>query len=62
MVAPATDQIAKEFGITNSVLVAMTTSIFVIGYGFGPLLLAPLSEIYGRSLVIQMSNMFYFGK
>ena len=33
MIAPAAAQVAKEFGITSNVLVAMTTSIFVLGYG-----------------------------
>lgn len=33
MIAPAASQVAEQFGITSSVLVAMTTSIFVLGYG-----------------------------
>jgi hypothetical protein len=33
MIAPAADQVAQQLGITNNVLVAMTTSIFVLGYG-----------------------------
>ena len=33
MVAPATDIIAQEFHITSTVLIAMTTSIFVLAYG-----------------------------
>ena len=33
MIAPATAQVAREFGITNNVLIAMTTSVFVLGYG-----------------------------
>lgn len=33
MVAPATEQIAREFGITSSVVLAMTVSIFVLAYG-----------------------------
>lgn len=33
MVAPATEQIASEFGVTSNVLIAMTTSVFVLGYG-----------------------------
>lgn len=33
MVAPATDVIASQFGITNEVLIAMTTSIFILAYG-----------------------------
>lgn len=33
MVAPATEQIAREFGITNTVIIAMTTSVFVLAFG-----------------------------
>ena len=45
MIAPAADQVAEQFGITSNVLVAMTTSIFVLGYGeqyfqYGPGVLA----------------------
>ncbi|PPQ70272.1 hypothetical protein CVT26_014561 [Gymnopilus dilepis] len=59
MVAPATEQIAHEFGVTSSVLIAMMTSVFVLGYAVGPLFIGPLSEIYGRSRVLQLSNLFY---
>ncbi|KDR79426.1 hypothetical protein GALMADRAFT_243502 [Galerina marginata CBS 339.88] len=59
MVAPATEQIAREFGITQPVLIAMTTSVFILGYAVGPLFLGPLSEIYGRSRVLQCSNLLY---
>lgn len=33
MVAPASEQIAVEFGIGSTALVAMTISVFVLGYG-----------------------------
>lgn len=33
MVAPAASQIAMDFGITSDVLIAMTTSVFVLGFG-----------------------------
>ena len=33
MVAPASRQIAQQFGITSTVLIAMTVSVFVLGYG-----------------------------
>ncbi|KAF9066975.1 MFS general substrate transporter [Rhodocollybia butyracea] len=59
MVAPATDVIASQFGITSEVLIAMTTSIFILAYAIGPLFLGPLSEIYGRSRVLQAANLFY---
>lgn len=59
MLAPVSDQIAQEFGITSTVLIAMVTSLFVLGYAFGPLFLAPMSEIYGRSRVLQLANLFF---
>lgn len=38
MVAPATSQIAEEFGMTtNTVIQAMVTSVFVLGYGMSEL-------------------------
>jgi MFS family permease len=38
----------------------MTLSIFVLGFAFGPLVLGPLSEVYGRVKVLQAANLFYF--
>ncbi|KAJ2923142.1 hypothetical protein H1R20_g13951, partial [Candolleomyces eurysporus] len=59
MIAPASETIAKEFGMTNAVLISLITSAFVLGYAVGPLIVGPLSEIYGRSQVIKISNLFY---
>ncbi|KAI0366301.1 MFS polyamine transporter [Pilatotrama ljubarskyi] len=59
MMAPASEQIAGEFGITNSSVIALLTSVFVAAYAFGPLILGPLSELYGRSRVLQLANMWY---
>jgi len=59
MIAPASGQLAEQFGIDSTVVLAMTTSVFVLGYAFGPLFLGPLSEIYGRSHVLQISNLWY---
>ena len=33
MIAPASEAVAQEFSITNDVIIAMTTSIFVLAYG-----------------------------
>ncbi|KAF9026400.1 MFS polyamine transporter [Hymenopellis radicata] len=59
-IAPASRKIAEEFGITSQPMVAMTVSIFVLAYAIGPLFMAPLSEIYGRTLILQLSNLFFF--
>lgn len=37
----------------------MITSIFVLAYAVSPLVLGPLSELYGRVIVLQSANVFY---
>ncbi|KAI9824357.1 MAG: hypothetical protein M1826_007379 [Phylliscum demangeonii] len=59
MVAPALSAIAAEFGIQNQVEMQLTLSIFVLAYAIGPLVLGPLSEVYGRARVLQAANLFY---
>ena len=87
MIAPASGQLAERFDIHSSVLIAMTTSVFVLAYGgnfhshrrqpklialvffatitimiaFGPLFLGPLSEVFGRSRVLQLANLWFLG-
>lgn len=59
MVAPALTYIAKDFGITQEFLTQLTLSIFILAYTVGPLFLGPLSEIFGRAIVLQLANIFY---
>ncbi|KAF9030998.1 MFS polyamine transporter [Hymenopellis radicata] len=60
MIAPGSSNLAREFGITSETEIALTISVFVLAFAIGPLFLGPLSEIYGRSRVIQISNIFFF--
>lgn len=46
--APAAPQILQEFESTNSYDSILLVSIWELGEVFGPLLMAPLSELYGR--------------
>lgn len=59
MISPALTSISAEFNITNEVQAQLTLSIFVLAYAIGPLFLGPLSEIYGRVIVLQISNWFF---
>ncbi|ATY61555.1 MFS transporter, putative [Cordyceps militaris] len=61
MFAPGAPQLVKEFGITNSTVAALTVSIYILGYVFGPLLLSSMSELYGRLIIYHISNVFYLG-
>lgn len=47
IMSPGLPQIQHDFN-TNETLAALSVSIFVIGFGVGPLLIAPISETIGR--------------
>jgi hypothetical protein len=49
MMAPGLPDLAIKYGLTNPTLVALTLTIFVLSMAIGPLVLAPMSEIYGRA-------------
>ncbi|KIN03237.1 hypothetical protein OIDMADRAFT_119124 [Oidiodendron maius Zn] len=59
MVAPALLTMAKEFHVTNSAVTSLMLSIFVLAFAVGPLFVGPLSEMYGRVIVLQTSNLIY---
>ncbi|KAL1688547.1 major facilitator superfamily domain-containing protein [Schizophyllum commune] len=57
MMAPGMQEIALKYGITNSTVLALTLSIFLLALAIGPLVLGPLSEIYGRTWVLHIANL-----
>jgi len=59
IVAPAALAYNKEFGVTDPTIGSMTVSIFLLGFAIGPLFFAPLSEMYGRMVVMHMSTMVF---
>ncbi|KAH8730995.1 major facilitator superfamily domain-containing protein [Phaeosphaeriaceae sp. PMI808] len=59
MFAPGAEGLAVEFEIKNDTVIAMTVSLYVLGFALGPLILAPLSELYGRLPVYHGCNLFY---
>ncbi|KAL1944281.1 hypothetical protein VTO73DRAFT_3466 [Trametes versicolor] len=59
MMAPALPDIGAHYNITSQTEIAATLSVFLITFAIGPLFLAPLSEIYGRSWVLHIGNLLY---
>ncbi|KAF2741000.1 MFS general substrate transporter [Polyplosphaeria fusca] len=57
--APGTSLTLEEFGLTSKTIGTLSISIYVLGYAVGPLFLAPLSEMYGRAPVINISSAFF---
>lgn len=61
MVAPALTQLADDLGTRHDMLLtSITLSAFILGFAIGPLLLGPLSELFGRRIILQLSNLFFF--
>ncbi|KAM3072512.1 hypothetical protein ACMFMG_009310 [Clarireedia jacksonii] len=60
MTAPALPHMDRDLGIQSQAESQFTLSIFALGYAVGPLCLAPLSEIFGRVLLLQFCNLWFF--
>ena len=45
-----------DFHTTNSELGALVVSIYLLGFAVGPLVIAPLSELYGRMPLYHICN------
>lgn len=58
--APAVPAIMDHFHNSNSDLESFVVSIYIIGFVFGPLVVAPLSELYGRSIILHTTNVLFF--
>lgn len=59
MFAPGVPALMKEFHSTNASLGSFVVTIYVLGLAMGPILFAPLSEIYGR-LYVQHAGLVGF--
>ncbi|KAF4588404.1 hypothetical protein EYR40_009954 [Pleurotus pulmonarius] len=51
--------VAEEFHVSHVVTI-LSISLFVEGLGVGPLLVGPLSEVYGRNIVYRVSYALFF--
>jgi multidrug resistance protein len=59
MFAPGVPEVMREFGTSSNMLATFVVSVFVLGFAFGPLVIAPLSELYGRRIVYHVCNAFF---
>ncbi|KAI4209543.1 MAG: hypothetical protein LQ351_007534 [Letrouitia transgressa] len=57
MFAPGVPEVMTEFKSTNIELASFVVSIYILGYAFGPLVIAPMSELYGRLWVYHVCNL-----
>lgn len=61
MYAPGVSLVMEEFHFTSESIASLTVSLFVLGFAVGPLIWAPLSELYGRLPIYGASTVLYLG-
>ena len=59
MLAPGVPDVLRDFGTDSDTLATFVVSVFVLGFAFGPLLMAPLSELYGRTIIYHVCNVLF---
>ena len=58
-IVPAVPQILHEFHVSNPLYSTLVVSIWELGEGIGPFVVAPLSELYGRMPVYHVGNTLF---
>jgi len=59
MFAPGIPNIMAEFHNSDSTTATFILSIYILGFAFGPLVIAPMSEIYGRWVMYNIGNILF---
>lgn len=59
MFAPGVPALMKEFHSDNKELASFVVSVYVLGLAAGPLVIAPLSELYGRLPLYHSCNILF---
>lgn len=59
MFAPAVPQVLKTFHTDSETIAEFVVSIYILGFAVGPLVISPLSEIYGRFRVYVVCNVMF---
>jgi multidrug resistance protein len=59
MFAPGIPDVMREFKSTNQTIASFVVSVYVLGYAIGPLIIAPLSELYGRLVIYHACNVLF---
>lgn len=59
MFAPGVPDVMAEFHQPFGLLSTFVVSVYVLGYAVGPLVLSPMSEMYGRLPIYHVTNVLF---
>ena len=57
--APAAQVMLTDFDNDNVTLGTLSVSIYLAGFAFGPLVMAPMSELFGRAPVLHIADVLF---
>jgi multidrug resistance protein len=57
--APGVPQVLGAFNEKSNTMAAFVVSVYILGFAIGPLIIAPMSELYGRHLLYNISNLLF---
>ena len=56
---PALGSVMADLHFESSSLASFTVSVYTLGYVFGPLIVAPISEMFGRTWILHPSFLVF---
>lgn len=59
MFAPGVPAVLRTFNTQDETVATFVVSIYILGFAVGPLIVSPLSEIYGRYKVYLVCNVMF---
>ncbi|GAB7333003.1 hypothetical protein MBLNU13_g04698t1 [Cladosporium sp. NU13] len=57
--APGVPRVMQDFNSSSEITATFVVSVYLLGFAFGPILIAPLSELYGRLYIYHACNLGY---
>jgi multidrug resistance protein len=57
--APGVPQVLKAFNESSNTMAAFVVSVYILGFAIGPLMIAPMSELYGRIYLYNICNLLF---
>ncbi|KAI8936028.1 hypothetical protein NX059_007530 [Plenodomus lindquistii] len=57
--APGVPQVLEAFNESSNLIAAFVVSVYLIGFAIGPLIIAPMSELYGRTPLYHISAFLF---
>ncbi|KAI9046987.1 hypothetical protein LZ554_009062 [Drepanopeziza brunnea f. sp. 'monogermtubi'] len=59
MFAPGVPQLMEDFNSDDKIIASFIVSVYILGFAIGPLIIAPMCELYGRKKLYQCCNILF---